>query len=92
MKIFVIISLLVEFVLFSGLVFAMPPSSPMTVVLSISSAPALNQTANLTSSITSLVNATNTSAEIILSDGFVLEGGNLSWYGNIADADPQKSV
>jgi hypothetical protein len=63
---------------------ATAPSSPIGVDLSISNAPALNATAEITCTITSVFDAPNTSAQIILPDGFKLVSGELSWQGDIA--------
>jgi hypothetical protein len=60
------------------------PSLPIGVDLSISNAPALNETAEITCTITSVFDAPNTSAQIILPDGFELVSGELSWQGDIA--------
>ena len=60
------------------------PSIPIEVHLSISNAPALNETAEITCTITSVFAAPNTSAQIILPDGFKLVSGELSWQGDIA--------
>ena len=51
---------------------ATAPSSPIGVDLSISNTPALNETAEITCTITSVFDAPNTSAQIILPDGFEL--------------------
>jgi len=66
------------------------PSVPMEVNLSISSAPALNETAQLICTITSVVDAPNTTAQITLPEGFELISGNLSWHGDIV-ANGQES-
>lgn len=61
-----------------------PPSAPIEVGLSISNAPALNETAELTCTITAVFDAPNTTAQITLPDGFELVSGDLSWQGDIA--------
>ena len=53
------------------------------VDLSISKAPALNQTAELTLSITAPRNASNVSAKIVLPEGLELLNGDLSWHGKL---------
>jgi len=58
-------------------------SVPIEVNLSISNAPALNKTAELTCTITSSIDAPNTTAQITLPAGFMLASGNLSWHGDI---------
>jgi len=68
------------------------PSIPMEVNLSLSNAPALNETAELTCTITSTSDfgAPNTTAQITLPEGFELISGNLSWHGDIV-ANGQES-
>ena len=53
------------------------PSPPQRINLSISNAPALNQTAELTCEM--LIESTNTTTEIELPEGFELVSGNLTW-------------
>jgi hypothetical protein len=60
------------------------PSVPIEVDLSISNAPALSETAELTCTIASVFGAPNTTAQITLPDGFELVSGDLSWQGDIA--------
>jgi len=60
------------------------PTSPMSVQLSISTPPALNQMADVRAVVRSTVEAPNTKAEIILSEGFILVNGVLSWTGDLA--------
>ena len=63
---------------------------PIGVNLSISNAPALNETAELACTMTSSIDAPNTTAQITLPEGFELVSGNLSWHGDIV-ANGQKS-
>ena len=64
--------------------------SPIEVCLAISNAPALNQTAELTCTITSREDAPNTTAQIKLPEGFELISGNLTWKGDL-EKNSQKS-
>ena len=66
------------------------PSTGMEVNLSISNAPALNETAELTCTITSISDAYNTTAQIELPAGLVLVSGNLSWTGDIIVPEEEK--
>ena len=66
------------------------PSTGMEVNLSISNAPALNETAELTCTITSISDAYNTTAQIELPAGLVLVSGNLSWNGDIIVPEEEK--
>ena len=66
------------------------PSTGMEVDLSISNAPALNQTAELTCTITSISDAHNTTAQITLPEGLVLVSGNLYWTGDIIVPEEEK--
>ena len=66
------------------------PSTGMEVDLSISNAPALNQTAELTCTITSISDAYNTTAQITLPEGLVLVSGNLYWTGDIIVSEEEK--
>ena len=59
------------------------PSAPIEVYLAISNAPALNQTAELTCTITSHGDAPNTTAQIKLPEGFELISGDLTWKGDL---------
>jgi len=65
-----------------------PPANPMKVDLSISNAPALGETAELTCTITSHYDALNVTAEIILDSGFELVAGDLVWEGDLAVDTP----
>jgi hypothetical protein len=65
-----------------------PPASPMKVDLSISNAPALGETAELTCTITSHYDAPNVTAEIILDSGLELVAGDLVWEGDLAVDTP----
>lgn len=60
------------------------PTSPMSIQLSISTPPALNQMADVRALVQSSVEAPNTKAEIVLSEGFILVNGVLSWTGDLA--------
>ena len=64
------------------------PSTGMEVDLSISNAPALGETAELTCTVTSSYDATNVTAEIILDDGLELVVGDPVWKGDIAINTP----
>ncbi|MDD3291340.1 MAG: Ig-like domain-containing protein [Methanocellales archaeon] len=66
------------------------PSTGMEVNLSISNAPALNETAELICTITSISDAYNTTARIELPKGLVLASGNLSWNGDIIVPEEEK--
>ena len=66
------------------------PSSPMKVELSVSNAPALNEIVELTCSITSVSDAPNTTAQIVLAESFELVGGNLSWNGDMIVPEEEK--
>jgi len=64
------------------------PANPVKVDLSISNAPALGETAELTCTITSHYDAPNVTAQIILDDGLELVAGGLGWKGDIAIDTP----
>jgi len=66
------------------------PSSGMEVELSISNAPALNETAELTCVVTSVRDAKNTTARIELPEGFVFVSGDLTWAGDIIVPEEEK--
>ncbi|MBN1761816.1 MAG: Ig-like domain-containing protein [Methanomicrobia archaeon] len=66
------------------------PSTGMEVILSISNAPALNETADLRCAITSVNDASNMMAQIELPEGLVLVGGNLTWAGDIIVPEEEK--
>jgi hypothetical protein len=58
--------------------------SPLTIRLSLSPLPSESEkTAELTATLTSSVDAPNTTARIILPDEITLENGNLTWNGDI---------
>ena len=59
------------------------PSAPMSLDISFSDAPALNQTAEVTCTITSVVDAFNTTAKVVLPEGLSMVGGDLSWKGDM---------
>ena len=61
------------------------PSIPVEVRLSISSAPALGHDAELTCSVSSVYRVANASLVVKLPEGFVVEGGGLSWRGGISE-------
>ena len=77
-----------------------PASTPIKVHLSISKAPALNEKATLTYTISSSSNAANTTAEIKFTTarvgifpapfpiGAVLVSGNLTWEGDLKAGEP----
>ncbi len=59
------------------------PSSPIRVNLSISKLPLLNETVDLTCNVSSLHDAPNSSAQIVLSKGISLVNGDLQWHGDL---------
>jgi hypothetical protein len=61
-----------------------PPVSPLTAKLLMSRAPALGETAALSLTITSAVEATNVTVKIVLPEGLQLVEGELEWHGSIA--------
>jgi len=67
-------------------------TSPMKIEMSFSNAPALNQNAKITTTITyngrQIENMPETIAQIILPDGFELIDGNLSWSGKVMKDEP----
>ena len=70
----------------SGCVQEVDKTAPLTeteVSLSISNAPALNQTAELTCTVTSTKDAPNSIAQIKLPEGFELVSGDLLWRGDV---------
>ncbi len=60
------------------------PKSPMIVTLSVSPFTG-EKIAELTVTITSIVNAPNTTAQIILPEGIELQSGNSNWSGDITE-------
>ena len=62
-------------------------SVPLSVELSIAGIPSLNQPVELVLSITPVVDAPNTAAQIILPEEFILIEGNLTWEGDIDKDD-----
>ena len=64
------------------------PSTPIEVNLSISKAPALNQTVELTCTVSSIFDVPNTTAQIILPDGARLVSGDLTWRGDLGADKP----
>jgi len=59
------------------------PESPMKIELNLPDSPALNQTAVLSCVVTSIVDAPDTTVEILLPEGLILVDGNLTWQGDI---------
>jgi len=60
-----------------------PPSSPIDVELSLARAPVVGQSTKLTCIVTSVIEAVNVTAEIILPEGITRVEGDLSWSGDI---------
>ena len=67
-----------------GLIVDEAPAVPVKVSLSLSGAPTLNHTAELTCAVTSEVDAPGLEASVSLPDGFVLVSGQLTALGNLA--------
>jgi hypothetical protein len=65
------------------------PSTPITVRLTLSKAPRLNEQADLTFIINSALEAPGTTATITLPDGAVLVDGDLGWSGDLVPEQPQ---
>jgi hypothetical protein len=65
------------------------PSTPISARLILSKAPRLNEQADLTFVVTSILEAPGTTATIILPDGAVLVDGDLEWSGDLAPDQPQ---
>jgi hypothetical protein len=63
-------------------------STPITVQLIISTAPRLNEQADLTFTITSVKDAPNTTATITLPEGTDLISGDLEWIGDLIAYEP----
>ncbi|MDI6916316.1 MAG: Ig-like domain-containing protein [Thermoplasmatales archaeon] len=61
--------------------------SSVSINLSISNAPHINQTANIICTLFSHTVIPNTNAQILLPEGFALVDGNLSWQGNLTPED-----
>lgn len=61
------------------------PSSPIDLEMSLSSAPSLDQSAELTCIVTSVFDAPNATILVTLPEGFILVSGDLSWRGNISE-------
>jgi len=59
------------------------PSAPISLDISFSDAPALNQTAEVICTITSVIDAFNTTAKVVLPEGLTIVGGDLSWKGDL---------
>jgi len=60
------------------------PSTPITVRLILSKVPQLNELVDLTFIVSSVLDAPNTTATILLPDGAVLVDGDLEWAGDLA--------
>ena len=63
------------------------PSVSLRVELSIMGIPSLNQPVELVLTIAPAINAPNTTAQIILSEKFILINGDLTWEGDIDKDD-----
>jgi len=64
------------------------PSTPITVELILSKAPRLEESAELTFTISSVLDAPGTTAEIVLPEGSALVDGKLTWSGDLAANQP----
>ena len=64
------------------------PSTPIIFELILSKAPRLEESAELTFTISSVLDAPGTKAEILLPDGAVLMDGNLTWSGDLVANKP----
>jgi len=64
------------------------PSTPITVELILSKAPRLEEPAELTFTISSVLDAPGTTAEIVLPEGSALVDGKLTWSGDLAANQP----
>jgi hypothetical protein len=65
------------------------PSTPISTHLILSKAPRLNEQADLTFTVTSIVEAPGTTAAISLPEGAVLVEGDLEWSGDLVPEQPQ---
>jgi hypothetical protein len=63
-------------------------STPITVTLTLSFAPRLGQTADLSFSFKSVVDAAATQGEVVLPDGALLDSGSLKWSGDLKAGEP----
>ena len=64
------------------------PSSAIEIILSISEAPALNVPARLTCTLSSVIDAPNTTAQVKLPDSAIVNGGHLTWQGDLKVGEP----
>ena len=64
------------------------PSTPITVQLILSKAPKLEEPADLTYKVSSVLDAPGTTAEILLPEGAVLIDGELTWIGDLEANEP----
>jgi hypothetical protein len=64
------------------------PSTPLTVELILSKAPRLEEPADLSFTISSVLDAPGTTAEILLPEGAALVDGNLTWSGDLPANQP----
>jgi hypothetical protein len=76
-----------------GTPFEKPPSasltnSPITLELTMSKAPSLNETAMTTCTVKSVFPAPNSVAQVDLPSGAILIDGNLSWQGDLEPGSP----
>jgi len=63
-------------------------STPITVRLILSQVPQLNEPADLTFTVSSVLDAPGTTASILLPEGAVLIDGDLEWAGDLAADEP----
>ncbi len=77
-------------ILVSGCVQGNTPttSTGITSKLEISKAPALNENAEITLTVTTIRTAPTASAKITLPEGFELVSGDLSWKGELVENQP----
>jgi len=80
-----VLGIFIIFVVLLNLVNATIISSTMSVNMSFNQTPLLNQTINLTYSLLSSENATDTIANITLSSGIELIGGSINWSGSLIE-------
>jgi hypothetical protein len=64
------------------------PSTPIKVELAISSIPAVNQSTEVTCTVSSIRDAPDTTAQIILPEGAELVSGDLTWQGDLEADKP----
>ena len=84
---------ILSIILVSGCVQENIPTSSrigVTAKLEISKAPALNENAELTLTVTTIRDASNVSAKFILPEGFEFVNGNLNWNGGLKENQPMQ--